>query len=157
MVDVSVGSIDEGVSMSKQNAKTESDLTYWKLLGKARSEDELLTEEERQFNINNLKLSAALMGSWGVPSEYARPFVLRARIGEMGEVNESTLLEKSIALALTAGTLAAAIYSDGWQQASQNPQCINAVELLGFKNDVVANRVNSIESTWRLWLGLIAK
>lgn len=117
------------------------------------SRAELLHREKVLTGTDHMELSIALMEHWGIAIDYARPFGLSERAAQ---VSATPKIADRARLAHCAWVLARVISRSDIDTALADPDCLAALQWLQLDNETLEARLHAIESTWRVWLQLIA-
>jgi HD-like signal output (HDOD) protein len=116
----------------------------------------LLHKEQVLSRTNHMQLSVAMMEHWGVPEDFAQPFGNRASPNISGSPH-STIRERRAQLAQQSLQLATSVASDGINALMEEERRLQTLNWLNIDLSQYVELVGRIESTWRLWLGLMAR
>jgi HD-like signal output (HDOD) protein len=117
---------------------------------------DLLRREKAITGTDNMELSVALMEHWGIAIEYARPFGLH-ELPDPGLSSANPKLHDRAQLAHTSWQLAQVLSVDGIEAVLNNPDCQATLLWLQLDKQALEDHLQAIESTWRVWLQLIAQ
>lgn len=116
----------------------------------------LLQLEVMKLGIDHLSMSVALMEHWGIPAEYSRPFGLHEE-GHSQQFNPHVRQKERAQLSHAGWQVAVALSHEGVYALFEGEECIEALAWLGLSRDELLDRLNEIESIWRVWLALILR
>jgi len=117
---------------------------------------ERVRQERALAGMDHLALSVALMERWGVPAEDARSFG-RYEGPDSGDSDGGQTQPERAKLAHTAWQVALALSEESVQAVFERPACLASLEWLQLSHEALMPHLEEIESTWLLWLTLIAR
>ncbi len=118
--------------------------------------DELLQREVAMAQIDHVNLSVALMGDWGIPVEYARPFGLHES-SNVALFKPQSIPHARAILAHSCWQVANVLSTDGVDALLGDPVSLSTLQWLALGPEALAQRLAAIESAWRVWLVLISR
>ena len=116
---------------------------------------DLLQREKAVTGTDHLALSVALMEHWGIAIDYARPFGLH-EVPDPGLFSANAKLADRARLAHGAWWMARVLARADLDAVLAEPECLAALQWLKLDAGSLTQQLHAIESSWRVWLQLIA-
>lgn len=116
---------------------------------------DLLQREKAVTGTHHLDLSVALMEHWGIAIDYARPFGLH-EVADPGLFSGNARLADRARLAHGAWWMARVLARADLNAVLADPECQAALQWLKLDAESLTQQLHAIESSWRVWLQLIA-
>jgi HD-like signal output (HDOD) protein len=117
---------------------------------------DLLQREKTLTGTHHLDLSVALMEHWGIAIDYARPFGLH-EAPDTGLFSANARLADRARLAHGAWWMSRVLVRADLDTALADPECQAALQWLKLDAESLTQHLHAIDSSWRVWLQLIAQ
>jgi HD-like signal output (HDOD) protein len=114
-----------------------------------------LQQEKAITGTDHLELSVALMEHWGVAADYARPFA-QHEVANANPFSTNPEIADRARLAHCAWQLARVLSHADIDAVQADPDCQAALQWLQMDTQTITEYLHAIESTWRVWLQLVA-